>query len=136
MTSFSSTELVPTVHSTQKLNSELFPALSLNVHSRPRAFQICITRFVGRWRWNTTRARVGAAATSPMEIVLRHRWLLMMTEIMKMMLEIVKMVMMAQVMLINIIIINQVFSASQCRCSCPHTANAAKFSCTLDRYFS
>ena len=30
--------------------------------------------------------------------------------------------------------ISQVFSASQCRCTCPHTANAAKFSCTLDRF--
>lgn len=27
---------------------------------------------------------------------------------------------------------SQVFSPSQCRCSCPHSANTAKFSCTLD----
>ena len=60
------------------------------------------------------------------------------------MVTLMMMIVMIQILMIKILrviflfvmIIDQVFSASQCRCSCPHTANAAKFSCTLDRYHS
>ena len=68
-------------------------------------------------------------------MIVISRMIIMMVKIKIVMIQILR-IKILRVIFLFVMIMDQVFSASQCRCSCPHTANAAKFSCTLDRYHS